>query len=64
MIVAIIVSLIAYYCANDLIIDKCQSKMDSCIDRKIWDYSDRSPLVYPSEEIIASFAKECREEIR
>lgn len=64
MILLTFLSLIAYYCANDLLIDRCEIKMSECLDRKTWEYVDKSPLLYPSEEVIEEMARECREEVR
>lgn len=59
-----IISILLLLCKQDLLIKDCEQKMNNCIDRKIREYAERSPQVFPSEAIVEEFGKECREEIR
>lgn len=64
MLKLVILDLILNFCNANPSIQFCADKIDNCLDRKIWEYRDRSPNVYPDEALMIFFIDECKDEAK
>lgn len=64
MIKLVILDIILNYCRANASIAFCADKINECLDRKIWEYNDISPKVYPDDVLMMFFIDGCKDEAK
>ena len=57
-----IISMIVSVCSYELKIDNCNEVVNSCVDKKVWEF--REKLYEPDTEMMEILLNECVEELK